>query len=385
MSLWSLKLGRGGRPSKEPSGDTPSEKARRLLGWAPHVKTQASDQGQIGAPRTRSKLSARFGVQHGARSSESALKLQAIATSPTLAIAWIGLGLIGVLYNASRFQINMAYAVSFLGATSMLASAWIGFLNLRGLRLCAHPTAAPVTAGEMARFSVVVEDCANKRRKQLVVTAGEQVFELAIEPGGRVEIAFCAPATHAGRLLAPIIKISTPYPLGIWNIHHLWAPRQEALVWPAPELNAPSLKGIDDAMADGQPEKERPKDGADGFHALRPYRRGDGLRRVAWRVYARTDGRVLATRLGEDTAAGQDDLWIDEQATRDLPSIQRRIARLAAWVMQAHATGRPYGLKAFGQELNPGCGQDHLNQCMSMLALGPDHKVEVAYGLREWA
>lgn len=365
--------------------DATAQNARKLLGWAPQIKGAGKPASAPKGPKTLRKLNDSFGVRQGRRSAQTELKLHEIATAPTIAVAWISMALMALLYNASRFQINLAYGVAFLGATSLLASAWIGFLNLRGLRLSTMPTAPSVTAGEVVRFTVVIEEQLNKRRRQLIVAAGEQEFEIALEPHGQVEVQFTAPASHAGRLLAPIIKISTPYPLGIWNVHHLWAPRQEALVWPQPESNAPSLRGVDDDVDKSALNRERPKEGGEGFSMLRSYRKGDSLRRVAWRVFAKTDGQVLATSIGEEPLGSQADLWIDEQAVRDLPAAQQRIARLTAWVMQAHASGRPFGLLAFGSEIQPDSGAEHLQSCLNALALGPDHRVEVAYGLREWA
>ena len=217
-----------------------------------------------------------------------------------------------------------------------------------------------------------------------MVVAGEQEFELQLEPGGSMVIEFAVPTNSPGKVLAPLIKLGTPYPLGIWNTHHLWAPKQELIVWPRAEVAAPALSGLNDKDSQAQGGR-RPLEGGDGFSMLRPYRTGDGIRRVAWRVYAKTDGRSMVTRLGEDSAGGRHDLWIEEAAVAGLAGVPARVARLAAWVQQAHASGTPYGLRAFGTEVEPSSGQEHLHRCLDILALAPGHRIEVAYGLREWA
>jgi uncharacterized protein (DUF58 family) len=307
------------------------------------------------------------GIRHGKRSPETILGIHEVATVPMAAIAWLALGFGFALYNSSKYQINVGYAIAFGGFTILMSSAWASYLAMRGLRMNSQPVAEPCHVGQNMVFKFEVQDLIGKRRKHLIVHAGAKQYAITIEPKSRVIIEFEAPARYRGSLSAPMIKLSTPYPMGIWNTHHLWIPLQKGIVYPKAEEGAPPLAGTQNDDGDGANSSQL-SDHGDALVAMRAYRAGDAPNRVAWRIYAKSDGQTMATKQSEMGGQQMQDLWVEEDALGHLANPERRLSRLCAWLHQANATGRPYGFKAAGVSLEPSTGQDHLQRCLEALA-----------------
>ena len=84
------------------------------------------------------------------------------------------------------------------------------------------------------------------------------------------------------------------------------------------------------------------------FDGVRAYRRGDPLKLVVWKKAAKADELV-----SRDTQQAQrHELWLDF-AQAGPPDPERKLSRLAAWVLQADQLGLDYGLRLPGQEIKP--------------------------------
>ena len=62
------------------------------------------------------------------------------------------------------------------------------------------------------------------------------------------------------------------------------------------------------------------------------------------------------------------ELWLDAAAT-GLADPEARLARLAAWVLQADRLGLEYGLRLPGRHIAPDSGAAHRRACLEALAL----------------
>lgn len=327
-------------------------------------------------------LQSHIGVSHGKRSPSSLLGVHQISTVPSISVLWLSLAFGITVYFASRYQINVGYAMAFSGLTVLMSDAWMSFLMLRGLSLKAEDKAGPCHAGEAMNFSIQIEETLGKRRRHLLIEIGPTQYEVALNPWGKVVLSFQAPAKHRGVLLAPMIRIGTPYPLGLWNTHHLWAPTQKGLVHPEPEPNAPPAYGLSDGNgSDGQAHDAR-LDG-DSLVSLRSYRPGDSPRRIAWRLYARSGGTTLATKETESPGSKAEDVWIDEATLGDVGPNEHRLSRLCAWVLQAAESGIPYGLKTQGSTIDPATGPEHRSACLAVLAMASGHRTETAFATKK--
>jgi uncharacterized protein (DUF58 family) len=83
-----------------------------------------------------------------------------------------------------------------------------------------------------------------------------------------------------------------------------------------------------------------------------------------WKKVARSG--ELVTR---DTRLSlQQQLWLDFAAAQ-WPDREKRLSRLAAWVLAAEQAGMAHGLRLPGVELPPGSGPAHQRQALEALAL----------------
>ena len=106
--------------------------------------------------------------------------------------------------------------------------------------------------------------------------------------------------------------------------------------------------------------------GDDDFSAVRPYREGDSLRRLAWKVMARSSNDDPLTKSFEGGSGGE--LAFD---WRSLPAgldVEARLSRLTRWVMQAEAAGQRFALAIPGREIDADSGPPHRAACLEALA-----------------
>jgi len=167
-------------------------------------------------------------------------------------------------------------------------------------------------------------------------------------------------AEKRGMQPLPLLKIETRFPFGLFRAWSLWRPAGQLCVYPNPEQPAAALPAA--VAVSGGPVPARGTAGGE-FDGLRPWRRGDTLRQVAWKKVARTG--ELVSREGRESA--RHELWLDWSATRQ-PDTEARLSRLAAWVLLAERQGLAYGLRLPGLEVPPANGSPHRHATLSALA-----------------
>jgi uncharacterized protein (DUF58 family) len=161
------------------------------------------------------------------------------------------------------------------------------------------------------------------------------------------------------------LRIETQWPLGIFRAWSYAFFDQRALVYPAPEADAPPLP----VAGEGAGEGVAIATGRDDFAGLRPFQSGDSPRHVAWKASSREDALLVKVFQGEAALS----LWLNWD---DLPAsmpVEARLSRLTAWLLAAYAGGLAFGLDLPGSKLHPASGDAHRDACLAALA---------TYGLR---
>ena len=99
---------------------------------------------------------------------------------------------------------------------------------------------------------------------------------------------------------------------------------------------------------------------------MRPRRRGDTLRQVAWKKVAHS-GELVS----RDTAgAAARETWLDWDASAGPGrGLEQRLSRLAAWALAAHRQELRFGLRLPGRQIEPAQGEAHLHEVLQALAL----------------
>jgi uncharacterized protein (DUF58 family) len=165
----------------------------------------------------------------------------------------------------------------------------------------------------------------------------------------------------------PTLMMETPFPLGLFRAWTLWRPAVQVLAWPKPEANPPPLPA-----AVPMPGERRLRNASSGseLDGVRPWRRGDGLRQVAWKKVART-GELISRQMA---SSGAQELWLEWThsllQSRALDA-EQRLSRLSAWVLAADRAGVSYGLRLPQLELPSSHGDAQRLASLEALALMP--------------
>ena len=286
---------------------------------------------------------------------------------PTRAGLMLALTL-GVLLIASiNYQLNLGYLFTFLLAGCAAAGVWVGHGTLRGLGLKLLPP-QPVFAGQPAFLDVRLSSARAAPRHAIglaVMGAGREDARWAwadVPARGEaaLQTSFC-PARR-GLHAAPLLVVQTLFPLGAFRIWTVWKPAAQVLAWPAPEVNAPPLPVGEARAGAGQAASRERAPGE--FDGVRPWQRGDTLRQVVWKKFAKSG--ELVSRDAQHLQRQQ--LWLDFART-GAPDAESRLSRLAAWVLAADARQLEYGLRLPGLEIAPDSGAAHKLRCLRALAL----------------
>ena len=282
-----------------------------------------------------------------------------------------------LLLAAINEQLNLAYALAFLLGGVGLSALWLTHANLRGLSLSLG-TVSSVHAGQNLALPVLLDATTLSRgRYGLVMRAplaengsGMPLPDVAAEVArGHQSVAhFPIIAGERGWMDLPRLRIETTYPLGLFRAWSYWRAQRRVLVWPALDPQAPALP---EGQTDGDARMTASPQPVDMPDGLRPWRRGDTLRSVAWKKSASRLASGQAPISREASGRPHQECWID-WAHADGLALEARLSRLASWLVmaerQALDRAQPYGLRLPGQRIAPGQGPAHLQHCLDTLA-----------------
>jgi uncharacterized protein (DUF58 family) len=275
--------------------------------------------------------------------------------------ATLGLLLVGSINYALQLGFALTFLLAGLGVVSMVHTT----RNLARLAVSAG-RAEPVFAGEAAQFRLYLDNPARFDRPALLVrhpASGAQCV-IDVAPGAVAEAVLPVPAAQRGWLPLGRVMLETRFPLGLFRAWSYVQPAARCLVYPRPEFGAlPAPAAAADAgLARAQAQ------GNDDFSGLRAYQLQDSPRHVAWKAVARSEEMLTKQFSG---AAGVE-LWLDWARLPNGFDTERRLSRLAGWVLAAEKSGARYGLRLPGRELEPDHGEAHRAACLQVLALHGD-------------
>jgi uncharacterized protein (DUF58 family) len=262
--------------------------------------------------------------------------------------------LVGALNYVNNSALLLTCLLGGVAINSMIGA----FRNLDGLSLRAVH-AEPVVAGDPVRVQLRFDEGRRERPALRLDGYGGHTVSRVHADGQRVDLQL--PTRVRGWMPLPRIRLSTTWPFGLFRAWSWLHPRHDILVYPAPEAAGPPARG-----QDANPHRRDPRDG-DELAGLREYRPGDPIKHIAWKLSARH--RDLMVR-ELDRPAAQDARVLDWTRLSGLGR-EQRIARLARWVVEAHAEGMPWTLRLPDESLGPASGSEHYHRCMSTLALLP--------------
>lgn len=286
---------------------------------------------------------------------------------PTRAGFTFAATLVVMLLASINYQLNLGYALTFLLAGAGVVSMHLTHGNLRGLTLHLRP-ATPVFAGDPALLEVVITNPGRERAGLALQFEDRRALGDALSwadapAGGQAVLHISLVPPHRGWHAAPTLVLATVFPFGLFRAWTVWRPAARVLAWPRPEQPAPPLPA-----APSSPGDERPAHGRSGseLDGVRPWRRGDTMRQVVWKKVARS-GELVSR---ETTGSAQRELWLAWADTGG-GDAEKRLSRLAAWVLRADQEGIDCGLRLPGRELAPSQGEAHRRAALDLLAQQP--------------
>jgi uncharacterized protein (DUF58 family) len=225
--------------------------------------------------------------------------------------------------------------------------------------------AEPVFAGESAQFRLYLEGRVAFDRPAILarhLRSGSQLV-VDVPAGAAAEVVLAVPVPQRGWAPLGRVMLETRFPLGLFRSWSYVEPDARCLVYPRPERSA-----LPPASADSSAGGQRsPTPGNDDFSGLRGYQLSDSPRHVAWKAVARSDEMLTKQFTGEAAA----ELWLDARRLPGGLTLERRLSRLAGWVLAAERAGFRYGLRLPGVEIAIDRGEAHSAACLQTLALYP--------------
>jgi len=273
-----------------------------------------------------------------------------------------------MLLGAANYSNSMAYILTFLLGSIFMVAMLHTYRNLRGMIIQVNP-AAPVFAGEIAGFPILVDNRSGSRRTSVVVTCVPRK-EKNGEDTGKVLLNIPAGVLHKARLGMPTIRrghltpgrigIATTFPLGLLRAWTYFDSDQTCIVYPRPE----GIRQLPDSSEFTLEEQSGVKTGTDDFTGFKAYRPGDSIRNINWKIYAREQGLLVKKFSG----SGSGRLIIRWNQCAHIHAVEGRLSQLCLWVMEADKQGFFYGLEIPSVQIGSGRGAAHRHECLKALA-----------------
>tara|TARA_R110002072_G_scaffold3830_5_gene27326 strand:+ start:23492 stop:24472 length:981 start_codon:yes stop_codon:yes gene_type:complete len=259
-----------------------------------------------------------------------------------------------------NYQNSLIFALAFLLISVFMVSILHTFRNMSGISLQGGHGAS-VFAGEDAEFSITVSR-GGKRTYEALMLGWQadmmQGVDLLEASSCRTKVYVPTKARgpfNPGRLL-----VQTYYPVGLFRAWSWVDLDLNSVIYPRP-IFAGEIPTASSSTNEGEMAQ---RSGVDDFYGLRDYQRGDAIRQIAWKNYARTGD----LHVKEFSAYVDRRIWLEWDS---LPGLDResRLSRLAWWVVQISKSSDDYGLRLPGIEIEPARGPEHRTRVLKTLAL----------------
>lgn len=297
----------------------------------------------------------------GPQTGEIVLVQRRIFILPTRAGLVYAFVLVLMLTGAINYNLSLGYILTFLLASLGITAMLHTFRNLAGLRVSAVRV-APVFAGQNARFGVNLHNPTRSDRYSVALVLGRGDPDIVDVPAGHSAVPTIAvPAPRRGVLRPGRMTLYTRFPAGLY---HAWSYVELdtcCIVYPQPAPAGLPFPPLRESGSEGSGVAR----GHEDFAGLRQYHAGDSPRHIAWKAAAREQG--LLTKQFSGQAAAQ--LWLSLDLLPPDLDIEEKLARLARWVLDAHAAGHAFGLELPQVRLPMGTGEAQRDSCLEALAL----------------
>lgn len=271
------------------------------------------------------------------------------------------LTLILMLVASINYSLSLGYALCFVLTGLFSATLLHTYRNLAGIGVDCI-SSQDSFADESVVFIVSLVNPLNRPRHGIRVRTQQSVeTTVRLEPGNKAIAKLAIAAQQRGVCALGRLTLHSNWPLGLWTCWCYLHVAHQALVFPAPERQAPPLpdvRGSDAAVVSDTAVRG-------DVSGLRDYQPGDSIGSIAWKSAAR--GLGLQSRTFDSEASGSRTVIDLQLAT--VPGIEAKLSRLCAWVLNAEQQGSEYAFRLAEYSLEKGRGKEQQLQALHALAL----------------
>ncbi len=265
----------------------------------------------------------------------------------------------------TNYENNAILALSYLLLSFFLVSIFHCFFNMQGLII--HATKpVRVFLGEQASIELRFERT-HERNHQSVELAwqGMKKQPLIWQNGLTQQITIPYRVQKRGLLTAPVLSLSSFYPLGLIRCWCYLPLQSYVIVYPRPQV-AEQLQTLSSQRdTDNQKGANQSSQGSDQeFDHLDQYRAGEPLSLISWKHYARTD--ILYKK-----SYSSDESESNELNWQDYPGVESelRLSYLCYQAITLNAQKKPFSLVLPSVKIAQAHSDSHLLEVLEALAL----------------
>lgn len=275
---------------------------------------------------------------------------------------------------ATNYQNNIIMLLSYLLASFFISVMMHSFNNFNGLKL---KSSAQYSGFAKQEIDIPITISSLKKRYNLTLAFANQhdqsrVFLSQCDIGNS-EISLPFYANKRGIVDLGRIKVSSEYGFGLFVAWSVLDFSHQVVVFPSP-------KEIEASEYQLSPQEEHQLSttantalaGMDDFSELKEYITGESRARIAWKQFARDQGKY--TKHYQSQQGGS--LWLNLD---DMPSnnIEARLSFLSYLIVEYSNSKYVFGLKLGGKneiKIAPNSGQKHQQKCLYALAHYPSRE-----------
>lgn len=280
---------------------------------------------------------------------------------------WFLLMLLLMLLAAINYENNMVYSLVFLLVSVFIVTILHTVANLSGLSITAVRASAAFAASP-AEFELSLSRQGDKDYYDISLCwPASEVVSVSLLKSSQQTINLHLPTVQRGLFRPGRLRVETYYPLGLLRAWTWIAMDMEAIVYPMP---VKSKRSPTESSDDGDGELV-PMIGSDDFYQFKEYQKGDSLKHVFWKSYAK--GQRLQTK--HYASYREQRRWLSWDSFEG--NTEQRLSNICYWVLKLENSDEDYGVRLPGVEIHPGHGAAHQKQILTALALFDHASTEV--------
>ena len=264
---------------------------------------------------------------------------------------------------ATNYQNNIIMLLSYLMASLFITTMMHSFFNLSGIELSADKKAAGY-AKKRILFPIKILS-ANKRLDLHFCFDGQQASHLSQCDQGEQTVYVSCHYQNRGIYYPGRLKVWSEYSLGLFITWTRIDFGNQCSVYPQALPLKNSQRNFSGAIKENS-FVENNKPGIDDFFELKTHIPGEPPSRIAWKQFARGQGRLTKHYHGQQGKS----CWLK---ITDMPNqgLEKQLQFLCFLINEYNHAGQIFGLDLGEDKIMPAQGEHHLKQCLMALAIFP--------------